>query len=176
MKRSLIISLSLATPFTAFQRPIRSRSSFYPNFMTHEDDSSPDQDMNLHPNVAEKFKILTCSSTSCTSKRKALNMDQYATFAALYSKIQDRSPSVRIEESPCLGACKQAPCVGIEHDDFVGPVSLEGMTPTEFSQRIFQRIVFEEDVDRVWLAVENAIHVMAEQEEQLGMEESDSYV
>ena len=99
-------------------------------------------------------------------------MDQYATFAALYSRIQDRSSSVRIEESPCLGACKQAPCVGIEHDDFVGPVSLEGMTPTEFSQKVFQKVLFEDDVDRVWLAVENAIHVMAEQE----MEDSDSYV
>lgn len=172
MKISFILLLSSTDSLTAFETARRRMdSNFYPNFMTKD---GADQDTNLrNSDVAGKFKILTCSSTSCAAKRKALNMDQYATFAAFYSRIQDRSPLVKIEESPCLGACREAPCVGIEHDDFEGPVSLEGMTPNEFAQRVFHRISFEDDVDRVWSSVENAIHAMAEQE---GMEDSDSYV
>jgi (2Fe-2S) ferredoxin len=177
MKFSLFVAnvLSLTTAalaFSPFLTKCRMRNTL---FMAHDNSTNP-QTSNSQSNAAEKFKILTCCSTSCAAKRKALNMDPYATFAAFYSRTQDRYPAVRIEESPCLGACQQAPCVGIEHDDFVGPVSLEGMTPSEFSQRVFQRILYEDDVGRVWRAVENAIQITADEEQKENIEDSDSYV
>jgi hypothetical protein len=91
----------------------------------------------LDPKEAEKFKVLTCMSTSCCQKRKALGLDSLATFGAMYSRIQGgNAPMVRLEEAACLGACKKAPCVAVEHDDFVGTVSLLGMTDDEFSSRV----------------------------------------
>lgn len=87
--------------------------------------------------AAEKFKVVTCMSTSCSQKRKTLGMDSLATFGALYSRAKDGCfPTVQVEEGPCLGSCKNAPCVAIEHDDFVGSVSLEGMDDDEFSSRV----------------------------------------
>ena len=118
----------------------------------------------LDPSVASKFKIITCSSNSCASKRKSLQMDEFSTFSAFWTRIQDGCPAVRLDESPCLGSCKNAPCVAIEHDDFVGTVSLEGMTESEFSERVFHKIIREQDADRVWEAVEKAIHIMADLE------------
>jgi Thioredoxin-like [2Fe-2S] ferredoxin len=91
----------------------------------------------LDPKEAEKFKVLTCMSTSCCQKRKALGLDSLATFGAIYSRIHGgNAPTVRLEEAPCLGACKKAPCVAVEHDDFDGTVSLLGMTDDEFSSRV----------------------------------------
>jgi len=105
-------------------------------------------------------------STSCSRRRKELGLEPLSTFAAFYSRAKDGgAPSVRVEEGPCVGSCKNAPCVAIEHDDFIGNVSLEGMTESEFSDRVFHNIISEEDADRVWSCVENAIQVMAEEEE-----------
>jgi NADH:ubiquinone oxidoreductase subunit E len=55
---------------------------------------------------------------------------------ALYSRAQDNAPSVLIEEGPCLGTCKGSPCIAVSHEDFVGHVSLEGMTDVEFADRV----------------------------------------
>lgn len=95
--------------------------------------------------AASKFKIVTCMSTSCCRRRKNLGLDSLATFSDLYtlsSKATARSstgsaePIIMVEEGPCLGACKMAPCVAIEHEDFVGSVALEGMTDREFMDRV----------------------------------------
>ena len=88
----------------------------------------------LRSAAAAKFKILTCTSTACAKKRSALMMDEYATFGAFYGPIKESSNcEVALEESPCLGSCKRAPCVAIEHEDYEGTVALEGMTGDEFS-------------------------------------------
>jgi hypothetical protein len=79
---------------------------------------------------AKKFKIITCMSTSCCQKRKSLGMDSLSTFGAMFSRAQ--SSKVQVEEGPCLGSCKRAPCIGIEHEDFIGSVALDGMTDDEF--------------------------------------------
>lgn len=125
----------------------------------------------LDETVARQFKIVTCSATSCAARRKALRLDPYATFSAFWG----RSPLVRVEETSCLGACKQAPCVAVEHDDYDGPVALTGMEPSEFSDRVFHRIVSDDDADRVWGIVEKAIYHMANDnaEEQDDIYESD---
>ena len=129
----------------------------------------------LDPSVAGKFKILTCSSTACTKKRKELFQDELSTFTAMYClKEENNAPTVQIEESPCLGNCKMAPCVGIEHDDYEGLVSLDGMTDSEFQARVFHGIAFDDDADRVWSSVENAIRIMAEQEENKEEEEEEA--
>ena len=70
-----------------------------------------------------------------------------------------------MEEGACLGACKNSPCVAVEHEDFIGQVSIEGMTASEFSDRVFHSVITEEDADRVWLCIENAIKVMTEENE-----------
>jgi (2Fe-2S) ferredoxin len=123
-------------------------------------------DIDVDPAEARKFKILTCSSTACSKKRTVLGLDEFSTFAAFWSRSQERtSLTVQVEESSCLGSCKQAPCVGILHEDFEGAVGLEGMDPAEFNAKVFQRIISEDDADRVWSSVENAILAMAEEEE-----------
>lgn len=139
-------------------------SSSAGQFATGLSMSTSDESSSLSE-AAGKFKVLACSSTSCAAKRKALNLDQFSTFSAFYSKIQENAPTMTIEESPCLGSCKFAPCVGVEHEEFEGPVSLDGMTPSEFSQRVFHGVLFDDDVDRVWSSIQNAIQVMAEEEE-----------
>mmetsp|Transcript_21201 Transcript_21201/g.35086 ORF Transcript_21201/g.35086 Transcript_21201/m.35086 type:complete len:161 (-) Transcript_21201:1251-1733(-) len=121
----------------------------------------------IDPNVSEKFKILTCSATSCCKKRSVMGLDEFSTFSSMFTRIQGGEfPNVQVEETSCLGSCKLAPCVAVEHDDFMGTVALEGMTDNEFSTRIFHSIVNEEDADRVWSCVDNAIRQMAEEEEE----------
>jgi (2Fe-2S) ferredoxin len=124
-------------------------------------------DIDVDPDVARKFKVLTCSSTACAKKRSVLGLDEFSTFAAFWSRSQERtSLTVQVEESSCLGSCKQAPCVGILHEDFEGAVALEGMDQAEFNAKVFQRIVTEDDADRVWSSVENAIMAMAEDDDE----------
>lgn len=118
----------------------------------------------LDPVQSGKFKILTCSSTSCSKMRKNLGVDEFATLGSLWDrKMAANAAEVQVEESSCLGSCKLAPCVAVVHEDFVGSVSLEGMTPSEFNARAFHRIITEDDVDRVWHSVESAIKIMAEE-------------
>jgi (2Fe-2S) ferredoxin len=116
----------------------------------------------LDESIAGKFKIRTCASASCTERRRQLHLDEFATYSAFYVMIQGRAPSVSIEESPCLGSCRLGPCVAIEHDEYDGPVSVEGMTPDEFAKRVFVNVDAVERVERVWSCVENAIRSMAE--------------
>jgi (2Fe-2S) ferredoxin len=116
--------------------------------------------------VASQFTIITCSSTSCAKIRKENRLDEYATFSAFWERINESNndiySSISVQEGPCLGACKQAPCVAIEHEEYEGSVALLGMRPGEFSDRVFHQVVTEEDVDRVWECVQNAVQTMAE--------------
>ena len=79
----------------------------------------------------EKFKIITCMSTACSRKRVSMGMDNLCTFGAMYSRAS--ASRVQVEEGPCVGSCKKAPCVTVEHEDFFGSVALEGMTADEFA-------------------------------------------
>lgn len=92
-------------------------------------------------------------------------MDSLSTFGAMYARASEHSSRVRVEEGTCIGSCKRAPCVAVEHDDYFGTVALDGMTSEEFSSDAFLNIVTEEDADRVWSCVENAVKLMAEAEE-----------
>lgn len=117
--------------------------------------------------VAGKFKILTCTSTACAKKRKVLGLDEYSTYGAFFSRIKNENyQTVQLDECPCLGACKNAPVVAIQHDDFEGTVSLSGMNDAEFNQKVFHKIIDEGDADRVWSCVENAVVMMAEMEDE----------
>lgn len=102
--------------------------------------TTSDSNNTLDPDVASQFKILTCSSTSCSKQMKVLGLDEYALFSGLYERKENAKVSqVQIEESSCLGCCKVGPCVGIEHEDYYGTVALEGMKPNEFKDRVFQK-------------------------------------
>lgn len=111
--------------------------------------------------VAGKFTIRTCASTSCTARRRQLHLDEFATYTDFFVLIQERAPSVSIEESPCLGSCRLGPCVAIEHDEYDGPVSVEGMTPEEFAKCVFVHVDAFDRVEHVWSCVENAINTIA---------------
>jgi (2Fe-2S) ferredoxin len=116
----------------------------------------------LDGSIAGKFTIRTCASTSCSERRRKLHLDEFATYSAFYVMIQERAPSLSIDESPCLGSCRLGPCVAIEHDEYDGPVSVEGMTPDEFAKRVFVNVDTVNRVEHVWSCVENAIRSMAE--------------
>jgi len=113
---------------------------------------------------AKQFKVLTCSATSCSQKRKVLGLDEYATFSAFFERIENRIPEIAVEETSCLGSCKKAPCIAIEHEEYEGTVALEGMDSFEFSDRVFHRVIEASDADRVWDCVENAVRIMSERE------------
>lgn len=85
--------------------------------------------------VASKFKVMTCSASSCAQKRKVMRLDDFATYGGFYNRIKEGPfDTVQLEETSCLGSCKLAPAVAIQHEDFVGNVALEGMTDNEFSK------------------------------------------
>jgi len=135
-----------------------------------EDLINSDKDIGLDPVECGKFKILACSSTSCTKMRRSVGIDEFATFGLLWDrKMEAKAGNVQVEESSCLGSCKMAPCVAVEHEDFVGSVSLDGMTPAEFNARTFHRVMNEDDADRIWQSVEGAIRIMAQE----GVNEND---
>lgn len=130
-------------------------------------DKKEEAKKDLDPTIAAQFKIVTCAATACDKKKKVFGVDEYAIFGGLYERKEAAgAPAVTVEESSCLGCCKNAPCVAIVHEDFVGYVGLEGMTPNEFNDSVFHKVVTEDDMDRVWSSVENAIEVMAEEEEE----------
>jgi len=91
----------------------------------------------LDSSIASQLKILVCSSTSCTAKRRKIGLDELATFVGLYERKEGACASdVEVTEASCLGRCGKAPCVGIEHEDYVGTVALEGMNPNEFQDSL----------------------------------------
>jgi len=91
----------------------------------------------LDPTIASQFKILTCSATSCAAKRRKVGLDEFATLAGLYERKEGAcATEVEVCETSCLGCCRNAPVVAIEHEDFFGTVALEGMTPNEFSDSL----------------------------------------
>ena len=114
----------------------------------------------LFQSEATKFKVMVCGSTSCSKQRRIMQMDEYATFGGLYSRAQSANVEVEVEESGCVGSCKKAPVVAVTHEDFMGYVGLNGMRPAEFADNRFHKVATEEDLDRVWDCVENAVHEM----------------
>ncbi|VEU43176.1 unnamed protein product [Pseudo-nitzschia multistriata] len=96
---------------------------------SHHGQASDNADADSKPDaIAEqekKFKIVACSK-----KRQSLGLDPLSTFGALYSRAA--ATGVRVEEGPCIGSCKRAPCAAVEHDEYFGSVALEGMTSEEF--------------------------------------------
>jgi hypothetical protein len=85
------------------------------------------------------FTLLVCSSTSCAKQRQALGLDEFHTLVALDSQRPPDLANVEIEETSCLGQCDFGPCVSVQHIDYDGPVSLEGMNDREFNARVFCR-------------------------------------
>jgi len=142
-----------------------------------KNDNSNDNEKD-YSDYEQQFTIITCMSPSCGRKRNEFGLDPFATFGAMYARANNSgtdttdandndndtasSTKVNVKEGPCLGACQYGPCIGIEHDEYNGCVALEGMTEEEFSNTVFLNIVTEEDADRVWSCVTNAVQLMAE--------------
>ena len=93
----------------------------------------------LDPTVASDFTIQVCTSTNCSRRLQQLGLDEYHVLGEIYAKAEARKieECMIIEDGKCLGGknCKLGPCVAILHDDFDGPVALEGMTSNEFKER-----------------------------------------
>ena len=127
----------------------RSRSPLY---------ASPGED-NRKETVSRQFTMLVCAASACARKRQTLGLDEYATLAALCDR------GVAVEETrSCLGGCQLGPCVSVEHEDFEGPVALEGMRPQEFRDRVFHGVATDDDADRVWSCVERGVEFMVHEE------------
>ena len=71
-----------------------------------------------------------------------------------------------IEDGGCRGGknCGLGPCVAVLHEDFDGSVALEGMAQFEINERVFHGVSTQNDVDRVWSCLANAINLMADEE------------
>mmetsp|Transcript_12859 Transcript_12859/g.19519 ORF Transcript_12859/g.19519 Transcript_12859/m.19519 type:complete len:178 (-) Transcript_12859:168-701(-) len=173
MKSNIALILSMSSG-AAFAFNLNNASSFrrrgtrVHSTTENEEKTTTSADAALDPEVASKFKVMVCGSTSCSKQRRIMRVDEYATYGGILSRKGDSE--VQVEDAGCLGSCKKAPCVAIMHEDFSGYVSLEGMTDAEFSDRRFHKIKYEEDMDRVWDSVENAVRVMMEED---GEEEED---
>ena len=126
-----------------------------------------DQEVKLDKRTAQQFTIKVCTSTSCSKKLQQLGLDQYQILGDLYEKarIDNVEEDLIIEDGGCRGGknCKLGPCVAIFHEDFDGSVALEGMGQTEFNERVFHGVSRQDDVDRVWGCVANAIDIMADE-------------
>jgi NADH:ubiquinone oxidoreductase subunit E len=124
----------------------------------------------INPDVARKFTIRICTSTSCTTKRRKLNMNENTTYNEFNNRIQQiNSPLqyVQIQQkSLCLGSCQKSPCVALEHDDYDGPVSVLGMNNDEFTKSVFNTIIDSNDISRVLTCLENAIIQMSQEEDE----------
>jgi NADH:ubiquinone oxidoreductase subunit E len=130
---ALAVAGLLAKGSAAFQFPHSSLQKSCQLKLSQQVDVDIQTENELRSVTASKFKITTCTSTACAKRRQRDGMDELATFSAFFSRIQDsRIPQVKVEEGPCLGSCKLAPCVAIEHEDYEGTVALEGMTQSEF--------------------------------------------
>ncbi|KAL7544088.1 hypothetical protein ACHAXR_013538 [Thalassiosira sp. AJA248-18] len=123
----------------------------------------------LDPNIAAQFTIQVCTSTSCTRKLNQQGLDQYHVLGEVYAQAQaaNMEKCMIIEDGGCQGGknCKMGPCVAILHEDFDGNVALEGMNSNEFRERVFHNVVTNDDAARIWDCMENAISLMAEEEE-----------
>ena len=132
-----------------------------------------DQEVTLSSNkqldkrTAQQFTIKVCTSTSCSKKLQELGLDRYQVLGDLYEKarIDNVEEDLIIEDGGCRGGknCKLGPCVAIFHEDFDGSVALEGMGQAEFNERVFHGVSRQDDVDRVWGCVANAIDIMADE-------------
>lgn len=131
-----------------------------------------DQEVTLSSNkldkrTAQQFTIKVCTSTSCSKKLQQLGLDRYQVLGDLYEKarIDNVEEDLIIEDGGCRGGknCKLGPCVAIFHEDFDGSVALEGMGQSEFNERVFHGVSRQDDVDRVWGCVANAIEIMADE-------------
>ena len=85
----------------------------------------------------------------------------------MISLLEDRAAPnpVAVEQSSCLGWCKRAPCVAVTHDDYEGRIGLVGMDESEINQSMFFNVLWEEDAERIWNAVANAVRELDEEEE-----------
>ena len=128
--------------------------------------------------AARQFKIVTCSASSCATKRKKLRLDEYATYTLLYERLYQNQllDVIPIEETSCLGSCSMAPCVAIEHEEYDGTVALMGMDPSEFQLRAFHQVVDQQDAQRIWDILLQSIKIMAQESHETDFNEDDDDV
>lgn len=135
---------------------------------TDDQDTALSSNKQLDKSIAQQFTIQVCTSTSCCKKLQNLGLDQYHLLGELYekAKIDNIETDLIIEDGGCRGGknCKLGPCVAVLHEDFDGSVALEGMGQSEFNERVFHGVSMQDDVDRVWGCVANAIDLMADEE------------
>lgn len=133
-------------------------------------ETSGDQDILVSSNkqldkmTAQQFSIQVCTSTNCCRKMNQLGLDQYHMLGELYEKarLANIEKDMIVEDGGCRGGknCKLGPCVAVMHEDFDGSVALEGMGQSEFNERVFHGVATQDDVERVWSCITNAIELM----------------
>ena len=69
-----------------------------------------------------------------------MGLEDYALFSGIYQRKEENgAQGVQVEEGSCMGRCQFGPCIAVEHEDYEGFVSLEGMMGDEFQNRVFQK-------------------------------------
>ena len=121
----------------------------------------------LDKNTAQQFSIQVCTSTNCCRKMNQLGLDQYHILGEIYEKarLANIEKDMIVEDGGCRGGknCRLGPCVAVMHEDFVGSVALEGMVQSEFNERVFHGVATQDDVERVWSCITNAIELMTDE-------------
>ncbi len=165
---NIVPVLAIATQSHAFQTapsPCHRHSRLESAAHTGDQDTSNKQ---LDKSTAQQFTIQVCTSTSCCKKLNNLGLDKYQVLGDLYEKarIENVEADLIIEDGGCRGGknCGLGPCVAVLHEDFDGSVALEGMSHNEFNERVFHGVSMQNDVDRVWSCLANAINLMADEE------------
>lgn len=163
---SILSVLAIATQSHAFHMvpsPCH-RQSRLESAATGDQDTSNKQ---LDKSTAQQFTIQVCTSTSCCKKLDNLGLDKYQVLGDLYerARVENVETDLIIEDGGCRGGknCGLGPCVAVLHEDFDGSVALEGMAQSEFNERVFHGVSTQDDVDRVWSCVANAINIMADE-------------
>ncbi|GMI20856.1 hypothetical protein TrCOL_g13633 [Triparma columacea] len=153
----LFQDISLTSPSTT----TKTTTSLY----TSASPPSQPTSLPLDRKEASKFTLLACTGPKCTRANLSYSSDPEASFNLLADRLADTG--VEIEEVGCLGWCKRAPCVSVEHEEYEGRIGLEGMTDSEGAQKMFFGVV-EGEGGRIEEAVRGGIRQMMELEDEGG--------
>ncbi|GMI17049.1 hypothetical protein TrLO_g9624 [Triparma laevis f. longispina] len=153
-----VLILSLLPPTSSYVLPF-SISQFFKGSKLYSSrfdvpETPPSQDL-ASDSTCSKITLQVCSSTKCSRRRKQLQIDEYSLLSGLMDRVG--SNPINVEDSGCLGWCKRAPCVKVEHSDYDGSIGLEGMDDMELAQRCFFNILTEDDADRIWSSVAHGV-------------------
>lgn len=148
-----VLILSLLPPTSSYVLP-SCTPQFFKGSKLHSSrfdvpETPPSQDL-ASDSICSKITLQVCSSTKCSRRRKQLQIDEYSLLSGLMDRVG--SNPINVEDSGCLGWCKRAPCVKVEHSDYDGSIGLEvRMRKSNAIKRVNSNIVALLLIHRAWM-------------------------